>query len=116
MSQRDELLRWRTRASTEFYVLWGLAVATYGIGDIATTIVIVYFSPNLGEGNVLVHEVLSLLGVPGFLLLKLAIFGAGILISWKAVTRGSLLFYYAPPIGMILFGAYATLVNLALIL
>ncbi len=115
-TDREELLRWRTRASTEFYVLWGLALLTYGIGDIVTTLWVVYGDPTLGEANPLIRWLLQTLSVPGFVGVKLAVFVIGARISWTAVTRGSVIFYYAPPLGMIVFGLYATAVNLVLIL
>lgn len=97
-------------------MLWGLALLTYGIGDIATTIWLVYGDPTLGEANPLIRWTIETLGIAGFLGLKLAAFVVGVGIGWTAVRRGSVVFYYAPPLGMIAFGLYATAVNLVLIL
>jgi hypothetical protein len=116
MSQAREWYRWKRRATTELYVLWGAAAVFYGGGDVLTTIVLVYAIPGLGEANPFVHWGLATFGVPGLVVMKMTVFAMGIYLSWIGLTHRDRLMYYAPPIGMTLFGLGATVINLRLIL
>jgi hypothetical protein len=115
MSRAREWYRWRRRESTELFVLWGVAAATYGVGDVLTTIVLVYAVPGLGEANPFVHWGLDTFGIPGLVALKLAVFGIGIYVSRLGITHRDRLMYYSPPVVMTCVGLAATVVNFRLI-
>jgi len=115
MSRAREWYRWKRRGSTELYLLWGVAAATYGGGDVITTTVVVYVIPGIGEANPFVHWGLDTFGLPGLVVMKLFVFGIGFLVSWTGLKHRDRLMYYVPPLGMILFGTGATVVNLRFI-
>lgn len=115
MSRAREWYRWKRRESTELYFLWGVAALTYGVGDILTTILLVYAIPGLNEANPFVHWGLRTFGLPGLLVMKLGVFAIGIYITRLGLRQKDRILYYAPPLGMILFGAWATTVNYMLI-
>ena len=75
MSRARRWYRWQRRESTELFALWGVAAATYGVGDVLTTIVMVYLIPGLDEANPFVHWGLETFGIPGLVGLKLGVFG-----------------------------------------
>lgn len=115
MSRAKTWYRWRRRESTELFVLWGAAAVTYGVGDILTTLVLVYAVPGLDEANPFVHWGLDTFGVPGLVVLKLAVFGIGIYVSWLGIQHRDRLMYYLPPIVMSCVGLGATVFNIRLI-
>jgi hypothetical protein len=115
MSRARRWYRWQRRESTELFVLWGVAAATYGVGDVLTTIVLVYLIPGLGEANPFVHWGLEAFGIPGLVGLKLGVFGIGLYVSWLGIRHRDRTMYYAPPVVMTCVGLGATTVNLGLI-
>lgn len=115
MSQARDWYRWKRRGTTEWYLLWGLATATYGVGDIVTTTVLVYATPGIVEANPFVHWGLSTYGPGALVAMKLGVFLFGYLLSWRGLQREDALLYYAPPLGMIAFGLFATIVNVRLV-
>ncbi|MDY6819302.1 MAG: hypothetical protein SVG88_11630 [Halobacteriales archaeon] len=115
MTHREQLRRWQRRASSEFYAIWLLAAITYGAGDIITTMLVVYGHPALGEANPVVGWLIMRFGIGGFLLAKIGIFLGGIALSWEGVKTGSVLLYYLPVVGMVVFGVVATVINLNLL-
>jgi len=56
------------------WVLWAIAIATYGIGDSLSTIIAVYFVDGLGEGNPVVAVLLAEFGIRGLFGLKILVF------------------------------------------
>ncbi len=115
MSRARRWYRGQRRESTELLVLWGVAAATYGVGDVLTTIVLVYLIPGLGEANPFVHWGLETFGIPGLVGLKLGVFGIGLYVSWLGIRHRDRTMYYAPPVVMTCVGLGATTVNLGLI-
>lgn len=114
------LSRWLTLDGTpydaeEFTALWSIALATYGVGDVVTTIALVWFVPHLHEGNPLVAGVVGAFGQPGLVGLKLAAFGFCLLVSLAAARSDDRLLYYGPPAGLALVGAFTTVYNLRLL-
>jgi hypothetical protein len=94
------------------WVLWAIAVATYGIGDSVSTIIAVYFVDGLGEGNPLVAVLLAQFGIRGLFGLKILVFLIAIGINLRSKTRGDWLGYYGPPGFVALLGAVLTASNL----
>jgi len=100
-----------------FATVWLLALATYGVGDVVTTIAMVYFVPATTEANPVVRTAITTFGGGGFLALKLLVFYACIGVSLRAglLDRDKLLFY-GPPLVLAAVGAVTTAFNLALML
>ena len=94
------------------WVLWAIAVATYGIGDSLSTIIAVYFVDGLGEGNPLVAVLLAEFGIRGLFGLKLLVFVIAVGINLQSRKRGDWLGYYGPPGFVALLGAVLTASNL----
>lgn len=99
----------------EFYLLWFIALLTYGVGDTATTALAVFAAPTLAESNLMVATVLSHGGLVGFLLLKLLVFLALLAISVRGSRRGDRFAHYWPPVAAVLFGVLLTGWNLRLL-
>lgn len=94
------------------WVLWAIAIATYGIGDSVSTIIAVYLVDGLGEGNPLVAVLLAEFGIRGLLGLKMLVFGIAVAINLQSRKRGDWLGYYGPPGFVALLGAALTASNL----
>ncbi|MFC7228061.1 hypothetical protein N0B31_11670 [Salinirubellus salinus] len=109
--------RWTRLREQEFYWLWIIATATYGVGDTVTTIAIVQFSPTVREANVLVRAVVETFGNGGLAGLKIAVLLFCIGLSLAAL-RGTedRISYYAPPVVLAVVGAFTTVYNLRLLL
>jgi len=99
-----------------FSRMWLVAAATYGVGDIVTTIAIVYFMPTLTEANPAIRLAIQTFGGGGFLGLKLLVLprlyrnqslGRGPRRRPRAVLR--------PPAVLTLFGIVVTGMNLGLL-
>lgn len=99
----------------EFYVLWGLAAATYGVGDMLSTLAALSVY-GLSEGNPLVSWILGQAGVQGFVLAKFVSFFVAIGISVSGASADDRVTYYAPPLLVTAAGLGLTLWNLSLIL
>lgn len=94
---------------------WLLALATYGVGDIVTTIALLYFIPSFTEANPMVRFAIENFGGGGFLALKLLVFYACLGITiWAGLLAKDKLMFYGPPLVLALFGAVVTLFNLSL--
>jgi len=95
---------------------WVLALAAYGVGDIVTTIGLVWFSPLHVEANPVIAWAISLFGGGGFLGLKLLVFDAAIGISlWGGVLDEDRVLFYGPPLVLLVFGLFTTALNLSLL-
>lgn len=105
---------YRTRPR-EFYLLWFVALLTYGIGDTATTIVAVSTVPTLAESNLVVAAILAGGGLPALLLVKLLVFLVMLAISVRGTRRSDRLTYYWPPVVTALLGLILTGWNLRLL-
>lgn len=98
-----------------FSAAWLLALATYGVGDIVTTIALLYFMPAFTEANPMVRFAIENFGGGGFLALKLLVFYACLGIAiWAGLLAKDKLMFYGPPLVLALFGAVVTLFNLSL--
>jgi len=114
-------MRWLTvdrsvATEREFYALWTLATAAYGVGDIVTTIALVFYAPHVREGNPLVAFALSELGLAGLVVVKLAVFFACFAVSLYAMHAWRDRFVFALfPAVLALLGVFLTATNLALL-
>ena len=112
---------WLTLEGSPFSVdgfsrMWLLAVATYGVGDVVTTIAIVYFTPALTEANPAIRFAIETFGGGGFLGLKLLVLYACIGISlWGGVLDDDPVLFYGPPVVLTVFGVVVTGMNLGLL-
>lgn len=102
---------------TEFYGLWLLVAATYGAGDLLTTMTIVEASPGVHEANAVVAATVGRFGSAGLVVLKIGVLLASIAISLYglAVLRDRTV-YYLPPLALACMGTFATAYNLLLLL
>lgn len=98
-----------------FSRVWLLALATYGVGDIVTTIGLVWFSPHHVESNPIIAEAIALFGGGGFLALKLLVFYVCIGISLTALADEDRLVFYGPPLTLTVLGLAVTAHNIALV-
>lgn len=99
-----------------FTDVWLLALATYGVGDVVTTIALVWFSPLHVEANPLISASIAAFGGGGFLALKLLAFYACLGIAvWGGVLHDDPLLFYVPPVVLTIVGAVATAINLHLL-
>lgn len=94
------------------WVLWMIAVATYGVGDSVSTIIAVYLVEGLGEGNPLVAVLLAEFGIRGLFGLKVLVLIVAITINLYGRQREEWLGYYGPPAFVALLGAVLTASNL----
>lgn len=99
-----------------FTRLWLLALATYGVGDVVTTIALIEYSPTVSEANALIRLSIDHLGLLGLVLLKYLAFGVAIGISLLGAADADRFLYYLPPIVLSLAGAFTTIYNARLML
>lgn len=100
----------------EFYWLWFLAAATYGAGDVLTTMVLTLSSDRLAEANGLVAASVDAFGVPGLVAVKLAVFSGCLAVqSYALRDSDDRVVAYAPPVVLAVVGAFATAYNLRLL-
>lgn len=101
----------------EFYWLWILATTTYGVGDVVTTVALLYFEASVGEANVLVRAAVDNFGLAGLVGLKLAVLVLclGVQVYAMADTDDWVVLY-APPAVLAVVGAFTTAFNLRLLL
>lgn len=115
MSRAREWYRWKRRAGVEFRLQWAVAFLTYVVGDIVSTVILVYFVPGLGEGNPLVAGLLETFGLAGLIVVKGGVFALGLFVSRRGLADEDAAFYYLPPVAMTGFGGVATTINLWLV-
>lgn len=101
---------------TEFTQLWTVAAATYGVGDVVTTIALLWYSETVVEANVLVRLATDAFGRSGLVGLKIAVFLVCIALSVDGARRGDRLLYYLPPVALALVGAFTTALNIRLMM
>jgi|APHM01.1.fsa_nt_gi hypothetical protein len=99
----------------EFSRLWTIAAATYGVGDIVTTLAVVGFTDRIGEANPLVRLAVAAYGEAGLVGLKLAVFGLCLGISLSSARADDSWGYYLPPALLAVVGAFTTALNLRLL-
>jgi len=100
-------------SEVSFSRVWFIAAATYGVGDIVTTIALVWFSELTTEANPFIREAIKAFGGGGFLALKLLVLYACIGISiWAGKGDNDPLMFYGPPVLLSLVGLYTTAHNL----
>lgn len=100
----------------EFTQLWLIATATYGVGDIVTTIALFEYSATISEANPLLQSIMETFGQAGLVSIKLAVFLICIFVSVDAANRGDRLIFYLPPVVLALVGAFTTAYNLRLLI
>jgi hypothetical protein len=98
----------------EFYALWIVSVATYGVGDTLTTLAITG-APHVRETNAVVAAALQLGGSGGLAALKIAALLGSLLVSTWAARERERLLYYLPPVLLSVVGAFATVHNAGLL-
>jgi hypothetical protein len=103
------------RRPQEFYWLWIAATATYGVGDIVSTIAFLEYVPTIGEANPIVVLALDSFGLSGLVLLKIAVYLVMLWISVTGARDGDTLLYYFPPVLLTLVGTYLTASNIRLL-
>ncbi len=100
----------------EFSQLWWFATATYGVGDVVTSIALIWFSTTVREANPLVRTAAEVFGPSGLVGLKLVTFLVCMGVSLQAANAdGNRLLYYGPPFTLTLLGAVVTVHNLRLL-
>ncbi|QDX39868.1 hypothetical protein [Salarchaeum sp. JOR-1] len=100
----------------EFYWLWILATTGYGVGDIVTTVALVFYAPAVREGNPLVALALERLGLLGLVGVKLAAFFACLGLSVYAMHAWKDRFVYLmPPVALTAVGVLLTALNISLL-
>lgn len=99
-----------------FSRLWLIPLATYGVGDIITTITLLWFTDKVNEFNAVILFVVDAFGLPGFVALKLLAFGVGIGVSVLGAHWDDWVLYYFPPAVLSVIGTFVTAINLQLFL
>lgn len=99
----------------EFSRLWLAATATYGVGDVVTTIAVLQFTARVDEANPLLGTAVDHLGRAGLVGLKLAVFLLCLGVSVDAAHRRDSLLFYFPPVTLSAFGIVLTVHNLRLL-
>jgi hypothetical protein len=99
----------------EWYLLWGIALLTYGVGDGLSTIAILS-TPGVVETNVLIRWLVGMYGHAGLIGLKLTVFFVclGVSLYGSRIERDAVL-YYAPMVLLTVVGVFTTAVNIGLL-
>ncbi|MGQ3327720.1 MULTISPECIES: hypothetical protein [Halorubrum] len=100
----------------EFYWLWIAATATYGVGDVVSTIAFLEYVPTIQEANPVVAFALDSFGLGGLVALKIAVYLVMLWISVSGARDGDGLLYYFPPVLLTIVGTYLTASNMRLLL
>ena len=95
--------------------IWVLALSTYGVGDGATTAMIVWGAPLYREANPILSAVIETFGSSGLVGMKLLAIGACLAISISGYRNDDLFTWYLPPVVLTLVGTVTTLLNLSLL-
>jgi len=110
----DVVTRSRFDASS-FRRLWTITLLLYGVGDMATTTYLIWFSGTVEEANAAVLFVVDAWGLWGFVALKLLVFGVAIAIALIGARSNDRFLYYVPPVTLAVAGAFSTAFNLRLL-
>lgn len=102
------------RRPQEFYWLWIAATATYGVGDVVSTIAFLRYVPAVEEGNPVVVLALDAFGLAGLVGLKIAVYLVMLWISVYGAREGDGLLYYFPPVLLTVVGTFLTVSNVRL--
>ncbi|PAU84300.1 hypothetical protein CK500_07685 [Halorubrum salipaludis] len=105
-----------SRRPQQFYWLWIAATATYGVGDIVSTIAFLEYVPTIQEANPIVAFALEAFGLGGLVALKIAVYLIMLSISVHGAREGDGLLYYFPPVLLTVVGTYLTASNVRLLL
>jgi hypothetical protein len=105
-----------SRRPEEFYWLWIAATATYGVGDIVSTVAFLEYVPTVREANPVVALALDSFGLGGLVALKIAVYLIMLWISVHGAREGDGLLYYFPPVLLTVVGIYLTASNVRLLL
>ncbi len=98
-----------------FTSVWVVALLSYGVGDIVTTMALAWFSRATMEANPLIAWAVTNVGGGGYLGLKLLAFYAALGISlWGGVRDTDSLLFYGPPVALAIVGLMITLSNTVL--
>lgn len=100
----------------EFTRVWLVATATYGVGDVVTTMALFRFSATVYESNALLRRALETFGQAGLVGLKLAVFLVSLAVSVYAARRADRFLFYLPPVVLAVVGAFTTAFNVRLLL
>jgi hypothetical protein len=101
----------------QFYWLWIVATTTYGVGDVVTTVTLLYFAESVGEANALVRAAVGEFGLAGLVGLKLGVFLLCVGLQVTALgDSDDWVVVYAPPAVLAVFGAFTTAFNVRLLL
>lgn len=101
--------------SGQFYVLWAIALLTYGLGDTLSTLAIIT-APDLKEANILIQFIVTHYGQAGLIGLKTAVFvGCFAISTYGASGERDAVLYYLPTILLGAVGAFTTIFNLGLL-
>lgn len=111
---QQDVIRGSGYDEREFGWLWLIPLATYGVGDIVTTITLLRFTAAVNELNGLITVVVDTFGLSGFVALKLGVFLACLGISLLGATWDDPVLYYFPPIVLSVVGTFVTAMNLQL--
>ena len=103
------------RRPNEFYWLWIAATATYGVGDVVSTIAFLEYVPTIEEANPVVRVALESFGLSGLVALKIAVYLVMLWISVEGAREGDRLLYYFPPVLLTATGTYLTASNVRLL-
>ncbi|WP_423997429.1 hypothetical protein [Halorubrum trapanicum] len=103
------------RRPNEFYWLWIAATATYGVGDVVSTIAFLRYVPTIEEANPVVRFALESFGLSGLVALKIAVYLVMLWISVEGAREGDGLLYYFPPVLLTATGTYLTASNVRLL-
>ena len=103
------------RRPNEFYWLWIAATATYGVGDVVSTVAFLRYVPTIEEANPVVRFALESFGLSGLVALKIAVYLVMLWISVEGAREGDSLLYYFPPVLLTATGTYLTASNVRLL-
>lgn len=101
----------------QFYWLWIVATTTYGVGDVVTTVALLYFDSTVGEANAVLRAAVDAFGLAGLVGLKLAVLLACLGLQVYALPdTDDPVVVYAPPAVLAAFGGFTTAFNLRLLI
>jgi hypothetical protein len=103
------------RRPQEFYWLWIAATATYGVGDVVSTIAFLRYVPTIDEANPVVAVAIESFGLGGLVALKIVVYLVMLWISVSGARDDDALLYYFPPVLLTLVGTYLTVSNVRLL-